>query len=74
MRVPLLVLLLAGCETVQAPSVDPHLTEADLLCPGPVEHIPDDDPGLALYPDGPLEERKIELAFDRREKCGVDGG
>jgi len=40
-----------------------------ILCNGPTEDIPDDDPGLALFPEGTLEDRKIALAIERVNSC-----
>jgi hypothetical protein len=40
-----------------------------ILCNGPTEDIPDDDPGLALFSDGTLEDRKVALAIERVNSC-----
>lgn len=40
-----------------------------LLCTGPRDIIPDNDPGLALYPNGTLEDRQITLADNRINAC-----
>jgi hypothetical protein len=40
-----------------------------ILCNGPTEDIPDDDPGLALFTEGTLEDRKVALAIERVNSC-----
>lgn len=60
--------LLAACATVAEPA---EPTAREILCRGPVAHIPDDDPGLALFADSDetLADRKVRLAIERANSC-----
>ena len=55
------------CDPAAAP---PALTERDILCGGPEgAPIDDDDPGLALFDRGDLQDRKVALAIERTNSC-----
>lgn len=44
----------------------------ELVCNGPTENIPDDDPALELFRDAEpdsLEARKVALAIERVNSC-----
>lgn len=66
MKPLLALLLLTACATV--PEAERH-RHRHLICAGPTELITDDDPGLALF-EGPLPDRKVQLADARINECG----
>lgn len=62
--------LLTACATVPTePTAEP--TPREILCRGPVNDIPDNDPGLALFADSDesLADRKVRLAVERVNSC-----